>query len=606
MHFSELMAVLSTHAIHLQREGDDLVILGDDEGLDDELFDNLRKHKAQLLELIGRNGGDWVSPAYRITPQMLPLAALDQASIDRIVEAVPGGVGNVKDIYPLAPLQEGMLYHHLSAEQGDPYLLQAHYAFDSRERLESFTQALQYVVQRHDILRTTVVWESLDEPVQVVLRKATLVSEEVHLAPRDGDVLSQLQARFDARTYRLDIRQAPMMRVAFAEDSPNQRWVAVLLFHHMALDHTAMDVVLREMQAFLLGLTEHLGEPVPYRNYVAQARLGVSEQQHETFFREMLGDIDEPTLPFGLQDVQGDGHGIEESRLMVEPGLSQRLRAQARQLGVSAASVMHLALAQVLGKVSGRHEVVFGTVLLGRMHAGEGSDRALGMFINTLPLRVSVGEQSVRSGLKLTHDRLTALLKHEHASLALAQRCSAVATPTPLFSAMLNYRHSASGGSAEAESAWAGMQALGAEERTNYPLTVNLDDLGDDFHITILADVGIGAARVAHYLHAALESLVVALEQTPDAPLQSLGILPATERQHLLHHWNSTDAVFADSALIHSQVEAQAAAQPDAIAVLFEGEALSYGELNRRANQLAHHLLSLGVRPDERVAICVE
>ncbi|KTC25873.1 hypothetical protein AO391_06610 [Pseudomonas marginalis ICMP 9505] len=606
MHFSELMAVLSTHAIHLQREGDDLVILGDDEGLDDELFDNLRKHKAQLLELIGRNGGDWVSPAYRITPQMLPLAALDQASIDRIVEAVPGGVGNVKDIYPLAPLQEGMLYHHLSAEQGDPYLLQAHYAFDRRERLESFTQALQYVVQRHDILRTTVVWERLDEPVQVVLRKATLVSEEVHLAPRDGDVLSQLQARFDARTYRLDIRQAPMMRVAFAEDSPNQRWVAVLLFHHMALDHTAMDVVLREMQAFLLGLTEHLGEPVPYRNYVAQARLGVSEQQHETFFREMLGDIDEPTLPFGLQDVQGDGHGIEESRLMVEPGLSQRLRAQARQLGVSAASVMHLALAQVLGKVSGRHEVVFGTVLLGRMHAGEGSDRALGMFINTLPLRVSVGEQCVRSGLKLTHDRLTALLKHEHASLALAQRCSAVATPTPLFSAMLNYRHSASGGSAEAESAWAGMQALGAEERTNYPLTVNLDDLGDDFHITILADVGIGAARVAHYMHAALESLVAALEQTPDAPLQSLGILPATERQHLLHHWNSTDAVFADSALIHSQVEAQAAAQPDAIAVLFEGKALSYGELNRRANQLAHHLLSLGVRPDERVAICVE
>ncbi|NCE88295.1 non-ribosomal peptide synthase/polyketide synthase [Pseudomonas sp. Q1] len=606
MHFSELMAVLSTHAIHLQREEDDLVILGDDEGLDDGLIDHLRGHKAQLLELIARNGGDWLSPAYRITPQMLPLTTLDQATIDRIVDAVPGGLANVKDIYPLAPLQEGMLYHHLTAEQGDPYLLQSLYAFDSRARLEHFTQALQYVIKRHDILRTTVVWESLDEPMQVVLRKATLISEELHLDPRDGDVLGQLRSRFDARHYRLDIRQAPMMRVAFALDSPNQRWVAVLLFHHMALDHTAMEVVQHEMQAFLLGQTEHLGEPVPYRNYVAQARLGVSEQQHEAFFREMLSDIDEPTLPFGLQDVQGDGHGIEESHRMLDNALSQRLRVQARQLGVSAASVMHLALAQVLGKVSGRQEVVFGTVLLGRMHAGEGSDRALGMFINTLPLRVSVGEQSVRSGLKLTHQRLTALLQHEHASLALAQRCSAVATPTPLFSAMLNYRHSATGGSAEAQTAWAGIQALGAEERTNYPLTVNLDDLGEDFHITVLADAGIGAARIADYLHAALESQVASLEHTPQAALQTLGILPTAERQHLLHHWNSGDGVFADSALIHQQVEARAAAEPDATAVLFEDQRLSYGDLNRRANQVAYRLLSLGVRPDDRVAICVE
>ncbi|WP_248750467.1 non-ribosomal peptide synthase/polyketide synthase [Pseudomonas sp. MWU15-20650] len=606
MHFSELMAVLSTHAIHLQREEDDLIILGDDEALDDGLIDNVRAHKAQLLELITRNGGDWLSPAYRITPQMLPLTTLDQATIDQIVDAVPGGLANVKDIYPLAPLQEGMLYHHLSAERGDPYLLQSQYAFDSRARLEHFIQALQYVIKRHDILRTTVAWESLDEPVQVVLRKATLNHEELHLDPRDGDVLGQLRARFDARHYRLDIREAPMMRVAFALDSPNQRWVAVLLFHHMALDHTAMEVVQHEMQAFLLGQTEHLGEPVPYRNYVAQALLGVSEQQHETFFREMLGDIDEPTLPFGLQDVQGDGHGIEESHLMLDNGLSQRLRVQARQMGVSAASVMHLAMAQVLGKVSGRQEVVFGTVLLGRMHAGEGSGRALGMFINTLPLRVSVGEQSVRSGLKLTHQRLTALLQHEHASLALAQRCSGVAPPTPLFSAMLNYRHSASGGSVEAQAAWAGMQALGAEERTNYPLTVNLDDLGEDFHITVLADAEIGASRVAHYLHAALDSQVAALEHTPEAPLHSLGILPATERQHLLQHCNSSDAVFADSALIHAQFEAQAAAHPDACALVYEDRHLSYGELNRRANQVAHRLLSLGVHVDDRVAICVE
>ncbi|WP_240334197.1 condensation domain-containing protein, partial [Pseudomonas syringae] len=143
----------------------------------------------------------------------------------------------------------------------------------------------------------------------------------------------------------------------------NQRWVAILLFHHMVLDHTAMEVVLHDMQAHLLGQADQLDAAIPYRNYVAQACLGVSREAHEAFFRELLGDIDEPTLPFGLQDVQGDGRDIEEAVLAVDSQLNLRLRAQARQQGVSAASLVHLAWAQVLGKVSDRRDVVFGTVL---------------------------------------------------------------------------------------------------------------------------------------------------------------------------------------------------------------------------------------------------
>ncbi|RMP51455.1 hypothetical protein ALQ20_04604, partial [Pseudomonas syringae pv. atrofaciens] len=155
---------------------------------------------------------------------------------------------------------------------------------------------------------------------------------------------------------------------------------------------------------------------------------------HEAFFRDLLGDIDEPTLPFDLHDVQGDGSELEEVRQEVEAELAGSLRQQAQSLGVSAASLYHLVWAQVLGKVTGKDEVVFGTVLMGRMQGGDGADRSLGMFINTLPLRVELGSQGVRDGVKQTHDRLTALLGHEHASLVLAQRCSGVQAPTPLFS----------------------------------------------------------------------------------------------------------------------------------------------------------------------------
>ncbi|MGH8367021.1 MAG: non-ribosomal peptide synthetase, partial [Pseudomonas sp.] len=603
MQFSKLLAALSTHPIRLQMDEGDLIILGDDDALDDALWDQLIAHKPQLLDLVAQHGGDWLSPAYRITPDMLPLVNLDQPAIDRIVAAIPGGAANVQDIYPLAPLQEGMLYHHLSAHQGDPYVLHAQFVFDSRARLETFAQALQWVIDRHDILRTSMAWDRLDEPLQVVWRKASLACEEARL---DGDAMTQLQALYDARNYRMDLGQAPLLRLVFAEDPRNQRVVAMLLFHHTILDHTALDVVRREIQLHLAGQTEHAGAPVPFRNYIAQVRHGVSEQAHEAFFREMLADIDEPTLPFGLQDVQGDGHGIDETRIAVDGDLSRRLRAQARPLGVSPASVMHLALAQVLGKVSAREAVVFGSVMLGRMGAGEGSDQALGMFINTLPLRVDVGEQSVREGVQTTHKRLTELLDHEHASLALAQRCSGVAAPTPLFSAILNYRHSDASDTQAVIDIAEGIQVLGAEERTNYPLTVNVDDLGEGFAFTVMVDASIGATRIAGYLHTALENLVLALEQTPDAPLHNLGILPAAERQHLLHGLNASTQHYADSALIHQQVEAHAASHPEAIALRFEHEHLSYRELNERANQVAHCLLKHGIRPDDRVAICVE
>ncbi|WP_026145258.1 condensation domain-containing protein, partial [Pseudomonas asplenii] len=531
----------------------------------------------------------------RITPDMLPLADLDQRAIDRIVARVPGGVANVQDIYPLAPLQEGILYHHLTAEQGDPYVLQTLFEMASRERLSAFIDALQSVIDRHDILRTAVLWEGLEAPMQVVWRQARLNLEQVELDPVEGEISEQLHQRFDPRHSRLDLTLAPLMRLVFAEDLPNQRWVAMLLFHHMVLDHTAMEVVRREMQAHLLGLAGQLGAPLPYRNYVAQARLRVSQREHEIFFRGMLGDIDEPTLPFGLQDVQGDGRDIEKSSLALDSRLGLRLRARARQLGVSAASLVHLAWAQVLGKVSGRRTVVFGTVLMGRMQAGEGADRALGMFINTLPLRVDLDGVGAQDGVRATHARLTALLGHEHAPLVLAQRCSGVAAPMPLFSALLNYRHGASDEhSDEALSAWRGIDALDGEERTNYPLTLNVDDLGEGFNLAVLVSETIGARRVCGYMRTALESLVDALEQSSATTLDNLSILPANEREQLLVGFNDTALEYPRAQTIHGLFEAQVARTPDAQAVVRGETRLSYRQLNEQANRLAHALRKQG------------
>ncbi|KAB0570175.1 non-ribosomal peptide synthetase [Pseudomonas palleroniana] len=617
MSILELLATLQTKGVQLALKGEQLSVQGNKQALQDPaLLAALREHKPALIELI--KGGEYSATkagevtvpangipldAERITPAMLSLSTLSQEEIDGLVATVDGGVANIQDIYPLAPLQEGILFHHVSAEHGDPYVMQSQFAFDSLERFDAFAQALQAVMDRHDILRTSVVWEGLREPSQVVWRQARLPVQALELDPADGDIAAQLHGLFDVRHYRLDVTRAPLLRLVRADDPVNARIVATLLFHHMALDHSALEVVCHELQACLLGQGAALGQPVPFRNYVAQARLGVSEQEHEAFFRQMLGDISEPTLPFGLQDVQGDARGITEVSLPLSPQLGQRLRAQARLLAVSAASLFHMGWAQVLGVLAGKRQVVFGTVLMGRMQGSHDTERALGIFINTLPFRVDVDDQDVRAGVKTTHVRLTTLLRHEHAALALAQRCSGVVAPTPLFSALLNYRHSASAASEQALSAWAGITALSAEERTNYPLTLSVDDFGEGFGLSLLASTQVDPQRVCAYLQTALENLVTALEQAPHTALNQIAVLPAGERQLLLEQFNATQVDFPQGTSVHARIEAQAALTPDAIAAVHQGRQRTYAELNQQANLLAHHLIALGVQPDDRVAI---
>jgi hypothetical protein len=279
------------------------------------------------------------------------------------------------------------------------------------------------------------------------------------------------------------------------------------LLHHLSEDHNTLDMILEEIQAFLLGEEDRLPAPLPFRNLVAQAKLGVSREEHEAFFQQLLGDVEEPTAPFGLLNVQGDGTGIEQAQMRVDAGVARRIRQGARKLGVSPASLAHVAWAQMLARVSGREDVVFGTVLFGRMQGGEGSDEAMGLFMNTLPMRIRVGEEEVESSVRRTHKLLADLMRHEHASLAQAQRCSAVPAPAPLFSALLNYRHSteaAADGSEEKKRAWKGIEALQGQELTNYPFSLDMDDVGEGFWLTVQVEASVGAMRVCRYMHRAL------------------------------------------------------------------------------------------------------
>ncbi|BDB20642.1 hypothetical protein cym2001_40070 [Pseudomonas sp. CYM-20-01] len=510
------------------------------------------------------------------------LAELDPASLAPIVARIPGGAANVQDIYPLAPLQEGLLYHHITDER-DPYQQQALFSFAQREQLDAFAQALQQVINRHDILRTSLVWEALEQPMQVVWRQAQLRVEPLREDPAP-----------------LDLRQAPLMALDYAEEPQHSRWVARLRFHHLVNDATSTTILMQEIRAHLLGQQAQLPVPVPYRNVVVQARSPARQAAHEAFFREQLGDVDEPTLAFGLQERQADRAHTEQVERGLSDSLNQRLRALARGVGVSTASLFHLAWAQVLSRVAGRDDVVFGTVLLGRLQAGEGADRALGMFINTLPLRVRLAGRTVADALTCTHARLSALLVHEQASLALAQRCSGA---SPLFNSLLNYRHT----DAERDLTLVpGIALLSSEDILSYPLMLTVDDTAKGFRIKAKAPQQIGAGRLLDYLENTLINLADTLDQAPQTPLRDVQVLPAGELKTLLVDFNATDTDYPDTFTVQALFEAHARHIPHAIAVQAGELQLTYRELNERANQLAFHLRERGVQPDARVALCVE
>ncbi|HEY6922732.1 MAG TPA: amino acid adenylation domain-containing protein [Steroidobacteraceae bacterium] len=540
-----------------------------------------------------------------ITPSMLPLIDLEPQHIAAIADTVPGGAANIQDIYPLAPLQEGVFFHHLlKGKGGDTYLLPILFAISSRDKVEQFIGALQRVIDRHDVLRTAVLWDQLPRPLQVVYRKAILPVEELTPFPSPG-LLEQLQEWMRPDGQSIEVSRAPLMHLQIVEDPPHARWYALLRLHHLACDHESLEVLLTEVMTCMEGGVDRLPAAEPYRDHVAQSLYRADLSDAEAFFRRKLGDIDEPTAPFGVTDLHGDGSRIEEARQILEPHVCARLRDRARRMGVSAATVFHALWALVVARSCDRDEVVYATLLSGRLQSSAGAQRILGMFINTLPLRLSLGETTVAQLIEQTHRELMELLHHEQASLAVAQRCSAIKAPAPLFTTLLNYLHSTPLPQSLEPGTGNAVQLLSLKEWTNYPIVLTVDDKGEGFALTVQTDRRIDPKRILGYVDTTLKSLIESLEEAPQTPISMLTILPEEERRQLTRTFNATRRPYPEGELVHEMFQSQVWFSPDTPAVICGDQELSYAELNDRANLLARTLLATGVRPDDRIALYV-
>ena len=242
---------------------------------------------------------------------------------------------------------------------------------------------------------------------------------------------AQLDALMSISQLYIEVEKAPLMRMQVVRSHRGEHYHVLIQEHHLITDHVSGEIILEEVQAYLTGQEHALTDPLPYRNFVAHTLTQTHTVEGEAYFTEQLGDIDEPTAPFGLLDVYGDGSDIVEQSQELEPTLSRQIREVAHQWQVSPATLFHMAWGLVVSQCSGREEVVFGTMMLGRLQGAVGSERIMGMFLNMLPLRLSVQSGShVADYLRQAHARLVGLLPYEQVPLVDAQRCSAVPSGT--------------------------------------------------------------------------------------------------------------------------------------------------------------------------------
>ncbi|MCG8416743.1 MAG: amino acid adenylation domain-containing protein [Proteobacteria bacterium] len=533
---------------------------------------------------------------------MLPLVELTETELAQVVNSVPGGAENIQDIYPLAPLQEGILFHHMMNQDGDAYITPILLSIKTRAHLDRFLFALQRVVDRHDILRTAILWQGLPRPVQVVHRHADLPVTEVELDPAK-DTRAQLIARMELNKLHMDLTRAPLMEIEIARDPDSDAWYLFLKEHHLISDHVSLEIELAEIGAFLTEDNPDLPTPVSYREFVAFTQARMDRQRAEQFFKKRLADIDEPTAPFGLLDVYGDGSQTEELVESLPTDLCVEIRRQASNNNVSPAVLFHMAWASVVARCSDRQDIVFGTVMSGRLQAIQGVDRMLGLFINLLPLRLSLKDQSLADVLAQTEHELSQLVEFEQVPLADSQRCSRLPAGTPLFSAILNYRHEGDDEVANGV-AWQGIETVySPEDLSNYAFDMSIDDEGEGFSMVASIDRRVGAQRIMNYLRESIRSLVSALRDKPDAPFTSLEIMPHAEKQRLLYSFNDTRVPeFMEKTWPELFVE-QAAKTPVAIAAQCNQRTLTYDDLNWRSSRLARELKKKAIGRGSIVAL---
>src|SRR3990167_11340786 len=385
--------------------------------------------------------------------------------------------------------------------------------------------------------------------------------------------------------------------------------IFVLTFHHIILDGWSMPLlvgeVLRGYQQRLSGRPIDLPSKLPYREYIAWLE-SREEHQAEDFWRNYLKGIETSSqlqLPGGKKGKEGDVKRYEMSLTVEE---TKGLEEQAKRWGLTLNTVVQGVWSIVLSQYLQQEEVIFGVTVSGRVGGIEDIEQQIGLFINTVPIRVNVNrEEKMVSFLQAIQKQMVSLQEYSHLPLAEIQRLSDASQGRSLFNTLYVFENypvdSVTNEHVEGLSI---TQAYGIE-KVEYPLSLIVHakkQLGIRCQYqTTTMDEAYVVSLSEH-----VQQIFLSLLAQPEVVIKELPFLTSNEERQLLIEWNDTVEPYPQDKTVHQLFEEQVERTPDQVAVVFEEEQLSYRELNARANQLAHYLRKRGVKPNTLVAICLD
>ncbi|MCM3804718.1 non-ribosomal peptide synthase/polyketide synthase [Streptomyces sp. DR7-3] len=559
---------------------------------------------------IARHGG--APGAGGRTPSDFPLAALDQAAVDRLA----GNGATVEDIYPLTPTQAGMLFHTLAQDDRRAYFQQLSFVLDGVPEPAALAAAWQQVADRTQVLRARAVWEGVPEPVQVVERGARIpvaLLDWRHLSGPDERREELRRFLAEDRERGLDLATAPLTRLALARLSATEVQV-VWTFHHLILDGWSLFQVLSDVfhchartceGASGAALATGLPGRRPFGDYVAwlRERDGALAEEH---WRARLGDLTEPTpLPYDREPTETHhAESTEDVRVALPATTTRRLQDLARDEGLTLNTVVQGAWALLLARQSGREDVVFGTTVSGRPPELPGVETMNGLFITTVPTRLAVPSgatlltwlSAVQSGQ--TEDR-----RFDFVPLTRLRSWTGLPERVNLFDSIVVFENYPIGGDLAATHGLA-LRELDGVETTNYPLSLVVYP-GEELALRLGYDPALFDQATARRMAEYLTVLLTAMADTPDRAPAHLPMLTSARRHQVLREWNDT-AVPLPEATVAGLFADRVRCAPEATALGGDAGPVSYRELDARANRLAHRLIGHGAGPERPVAVLMD
>ncbi|MGB8508405.1 MAG: condensation domain-containing protein, partial [Pyrinomonadaceae bacterium] len=543
---------------------------------------------------------------------------------------------NVEDIYPLSPMQEGMLFHALYAPRGGVYVEQQSWRFEGRLNIPAFKQAWQVVVDRHPILRTAFIYENRDKPLQLVRRRVLLEWQHYDWRALSDDAQQhQLQLFLRADRERgFQLSKPPLLRFTLIRID-EATFEIVWTHHHLLLDGWSEPLLLREVgyyyQLLCQGQSKELEKPRPFRDYITWLKeqdMGAAEQ----FWRERLKGFTSPT-PLGVDRADGEATALEgqfgQHQVRLTPEATSKIQAFLRQLRLTMNTLLQGAWALLLSQYSGHSDVVFGATVAGRPAELAGVEAMIGLFINTAPVRVQIPSgETAAAWLKRLQERQAEERRYEYTPLVQLHGWSQMPRDRNLFESLLVFENYpvpgvrfGANGSAHAENgngngngSYASveqppkgdveMSDVRAYAQAHYPLTLAAG-LVPELFVRILYDGRRFDPQTITRLGQHLETALYALTSESDKPLHMLSIFTQAERRQMLVEWNQTTTEYPRSLCLHQLFSQQARSAPDRLALSYDDSQLSYGALDSLSNRLAHHLRASGARPGTVVALAM-